>query len=324
MVTIKEVAEEAGVSVATVSRVINQNGYVSEETLKKVKGVIEKLNYKPNSIARSLYHKTSNMIGLIVPDITNPFFPELARAVEDVAMMYGFRVVLCNSDQEPEKEMKYIDLFKEKYVDGIIIATQSHESQFYSDLNIPIVALDRVGDTSIPSVVSNNYNGAKKLTELLLQKGVKNIAHIRGPKNISSSEARYQGFVDAVEGKSVNYTISEADFQLKDAERKAEQFFETHTGVDGIFCSNDTIAAGFLKVALKKGIKVPEELQIAGFDGSFFGEFIYPELTTVSQPIYDMGAVAARLLIKIIQGNKPEKLLYEMPTTIMERGTTRS
>lgn len=324
MVTIKEVAEEAGVSVATVSRVINQNGYVSEETLKKVKGVIEKLNYKPNSIARSLYHKISNMIGLIVPDITNPFFPELARAVEDVAMMYGFRVVLCNSDQEPEKEMKYIDLFKEKYVDGIIIATQSHESQFYSDLNIPIVALDRVGDTSIPSVVSNNYNGAKKLTELLLQKGVKNIAHIRGPKNISSSEARYQGFVDAVEGKSVNYTISEADFQLKDAERKAEQFFETHTGVDGIFCSNDTIAAGFLKVALKKGIKVPEELQIAGFDGSFFGEFIYPELTTVSQPIYDMGAVAARLLIKIIQGNKPEKLLYEMPTTIMERGTTRS
>lgn len=323
MVTIKEVAEEAGVSVATVSRVINQNGYVSEETLEKVKSVIDKLNYKPNSIARSLYHKTSNMIGLIIPDITNPFFPELARAVEDVAMMYGFKVVLCNSDQNPEKEMKYLDLFKEKYVDGIIFTTQSQESTVYSDLNVPIVALDRIGDTTIPSVVSNNYKGAKKATELLLQKGVKNIAHIRGPKNIAPSEARYHGFIDAVEGKGVNYTISEAEFQLKDAERKAEQFFETHTGIDGIFCSNDTIAAGFLKVALKKGIKVPEELQIVGFDGSFFGEFIYPELTTVSQPIYDMGAVATRLLIKIIQGNQPEKLLYEMPTTIIERGTTR-
>ncbi|MDS9472609.1 LacI family DNA-binding transcriptional regulator [Sporosarcina pasteurii] len=323
MVTIKKVAEEAGVSVATVSRVINQNGYVSEGTLKKVKSVIKELNYTPNSIARSLYHKTSNMIGLIIPDITNPFFPELARAVEDIAMKCGYKVVLCNSDKDPEKEMNYLDLFKERYVDGIILTTQSQESKVYSDLNVPIVALDRIGDASFPSVVSNNYHGAKKATELLMAKGVKNIAHIRGPKNIAPSDARYHGFIDAVEEQRVNYTIGEAEFQLEDAERQAEQFFDIHTGIDGIFCSNDTIAAGFLKVALKRGIKVPEELQIIGFDGSFFGEFIYPELTTVSQPIYDMGAVATRLLIKIIQGEKPEKYLYEMPATIIERGTTR-
>lgn len=323
MVTIKEVAEEAGVSVATVSRVINENGYVSEKTLKKVTDVIEKLNYSPNSIARSLYHKTSNMIGLIIPDITNPFFPELARAVEDVAVKYGYKVILCNSDQDPEKELNYLNLFKEKYVDGIIFTTHSKESTVYSNLNVPIVALDRIVDTSIPSVVSNNYEGAKAATELLLAKGVKNIAHIRGPKKIAPSEARYQGFIDAVEENRVSYTISESEFKLKDAERNAEIFFDTHTGIDGIFCSNDTIAAGFLKVALKRGINVPEELQIIGFDGSFFGEFIYPELTTVSQPIYDMGAEATRLLIEIIQGNKPEKRLYEMPTTIIERGTTR-
>ncbi|MBY7144467.1 LacI family DNA-binding transcriptional regulator [Virgibacillus sp. NKC19-3] len=323
MVTIKQVAKEAGVSVATVSRVLNNNGYVSQEALTNVKSVIEKLNYKPNSVARSLYNKTSNMIGLIVPDITNPFFPELARAVEDVAMIYGFKVVLCNSDQEPEKEKKYIDLFKQQYVDGIIMTAHSYESEIYTDLNIPVVALDRIGNTTLPAVVSNNYTGARKATDLLLQKGVENIAHIRGPRGVAPAEDRYRGFIDEVNKKNADYIIEESSFQLEGAEKKAREFLRAHTDVDGIFCSNDVIAVGVLKEALKKGIKVPEELQIIGFDGSFFGKMIYPELTTVSQPIYDMGAMATRLLIKIIEGNKPEKIFYEMPTTIIERSTTR-
>ncbi|WP_339226922.1 LacI family DNA-binding transcriptional regulator [Oceanobacillus sp. FSL K6-2867] len=323
MATIKEVAKEAGVSVATVSRVLNKSGYVSKESAASVKKAIEKLNYQPNSVARSLYHKTSNMIGLIIPDITNPFFPELARAVEDVAMIYGYTVVLCNSDQDPDKEKKYIDLFKQKYVDGIIITAHGSNSELYIDSKIPIVALDRISDSSLPTVVSNNYDGARNATKLLLQKGAKNLAHIRGPQGITPADDRYQGFIDEMKEQHFDYIIEESAFELKAAEKLAENFFNTHAQVDGIFCSSDAIAVGFLKVALKRGIKIPQDVQIIGFDGVAFGEMIYPELTTVAQPIYDMGALATRLLIKIINGKETEQLKYEIPTKMIERGTTK-
>lgn len=323
MANIKEVAIESGVSVATVSRVLNKSGYVSEASFAKVMKAIKKLDYKPNSVARSLYHKTSNMIGLIVPDITNPFFPELARAVEDVAMIYGYTVLLGNSDQEFEKEKKYIELLKQKYIDGIIMTTHTYEPEIHKHSNIPMVALDRIGDSHLPTVVSTNYEGARNATKLLLQKGAKSIAHIRGPRNINSSDDRYQGFIEEAEKNDMNYIVEESPFQLESAEEVAEAFFNAYPHVDGIFCSNDIIAVGFLKVALKRGIKVPMDLQIIGFDGASFGKMVYPELTTVAQPIYDMGAMATRLLIKIIEGNKPEQLFYEIPTTVIERNTTR-
>lgn len=321
MATIREVAKEAGVSVATVSRVLNKSGYVSKEAEMNVLKAIEKLNYHPNSAARSLFHKTSNMIGLIVPDITNPFFPELARAVEDVCMIYGYKVVLCNSDQDTEKEKKYIDLFNQKYVDGIIMTTSTSEVSI--DADIPMVVLDRVSTLSLPTVVSNNYDGARNAAKLLLQKGATRLAHIRGPQGITSADNRCDGFINEVEKSNVDYIIKESGFKLEAAEQVAENFFDTHPNVDGIFCSSDTIAAGFLKVALKRGIQVPNELQIIGFDGISFGKMIYPELTTIAQPIYEMGATASRLLIKIIEGEQPEQLLYELPTEVIERGTTR-
>lgn len=323
MANIKEVAKEASVSVATVSRVLNKSGYVSEASLVKVMNAIKKLDYKPNLVARSLYHKTSNMIGLIVPDITNPFFPELARAVEDVAMIYGYTVLLGNSDQDLDKEKKYIELLKQKYIDGIILTTHTYEPEIHKDTSIPMVALDRIGDSHIPTVVSTNYEGAKDATKLLLQKGAKSIAHIRGPKNINSSDDRYRGFIEVAKQNNMDYIVEESAFQLELAEKVAETFFNTYPHVDGIFCSNDIIAVGFLKIALKRGIRVPIDLQIIGFDGASFGQMVYPELTTVAQPIYDMGAMATRLLIKIIEGNTPEQSFYEIPTTVIERNTTR-
>lgn len=320
----KDVAKEAGVSVATVSRFLNESGYVSEEAALKVTNAIKKLNYKPNSVARALFHKRSKMIGLIVPDITNPFFPELARAVEDVSMIYGYKVLLGNSDGNPEKEQKYLELFEQKYVDGVIMTGQSSATDVQQNKNTPIVILDRANEAGgLPTVLANHYDGAREATKLLIRKGAQHIAHIRGPKNIASANNRYEGFIAEMKENQLDYVIEDSPFFLEEAEKIAEVFFETYPTIDGIFCSNDTIAVGFLKVALKRGMRVPEDLQIVGFDGVAFGRMVYPELTTISQPIYDLGAVASRLLIKLIENREPEQLTYELATKLIERGTTR-
>lgn len=325
MATIKDVAREANVSVATVSRVLNRSGYVSESSAQKVMTAIKKLDYQPNSVARALFRKTSKMVGLIVPDITNPFFPELARAVEDVSMIYGYKVLLCNSDGDFEKEQNYLDLLNQKYVDGIIMTSRSYGTDNTHTFNpdTPIVALDRANIPGLPTVTSNNYDGAQMAVQLLLEKGAKHIAHIRGPREVVSANDRYQGFIDEMVKNDMDYVIEESAFNLKSAEEVANNFFDNHGHIDAIFCSNDTIAVGFLKVALKRGIQIPGDLQIIGFDGVAFGEMVYPELTTVAQPIYDMGAIASGLLIKLIEGKEPEQLIYELKTRIIERGTTR-
>lgn len=323
MATIKDVAKEAGVSVATVSRVLNKSGYASEISAEKVRNAIKKLDYQPNSVARALFHKTSKMIGLIVPDITNPFFPELARAVEDVSMIYGYKVLLGNSDGNAEKEQNYLDLFNQKYVDGIIMTSQTSMTNITLNTNTPIVILDRANISGFPTVTSTNYQGARQAVKFLIEKGAMHIAHIRGSRQIISANDRYQGFIDEMMENKMDYVIEESAFSLKSAEEVAHNFFDQHEYIDAIFCSNDTIAVGFLKVALKRGIQVPTELQIIGFDGVAFGEMVYPELTTVAQPIYDMGAMASRLLIKLIEKKEPKQLLYELKTSIIERGTTR-
>ncbi|SPT89140.1 LacI family transcriptional regulator [Bacillus cereus] len=201
MSTIKDVAKLAGVSVATVSRVLNKNGYVHEDTLKKVERAIEMLDYKPSTVARSLYNKKSRLIGLVVPNIVNPFFPEVARAVEDVAHKQGYTVVLCNSDESLEKEKQYIDVLRQNNVDGFIVATNPQNSVNYMNLSVPVVAIDRMFNERIPTVYADNYAGSQAATKLLLDKGCKHIAHIRGPRDVSTANERFEGFVDVITPK---------------------------------------------------------------------------------------------------------------------------
>lgn len=192
MSTIKDVAKLAGVSVATVSRVLNKNGYVHEDTLKKVERAIEMLDYKPSTVARSLYNKKSRLIGLVVPNIVNPFFPEVARAVEDVAHKQGYTVVLCNSDESLEKEKQYIDVLRQNNVDGFIVATNPQNSVNYMNLSVPVVAIDRMFNERIPAVYADNYAGSQAATKLLIDKGCKHIAHIRGPRDVSTANERFE------------------------------------------------------------------------------------------------------------------------------------
>lgn len=324
LANIKDVAKASGVSVATVSRYLNKKGYISVEAKTKIESVIKELGYKPNLVARSLSTKQTNFIGLIVPDITNPFFPELARAVEDIALSYGYTVVLCNSDEKAEKEIHYIETLKQKYVAGFIVTTNLLRANHYKDLNIPVVALDRMIHESIPTVSSNNIEGARLGTNYLIEQGCQNIVCMRGPSGLGPADDRLAGFLKAIEGKNIITNIIESPFHFDNSEEIARKFLSEIEGVDGIFASTDISAAGALKAAHSLGVSVPDELQIMGFDGISLGGMLTPGLTTVAQDIYKMGAYATRMLIKLIEGIELTDKVIQVPVELVIRGTTRS
>ncbi|MDN7241977.1 LacI family DNA-binding transcriptional regulator [Planococcus sp. N028] len=324
MTTIRDVAKKAGVSVATVSRFLNSTGYVSQEAAAAVTAAVAELQYELNPVARSLNTKKSNLIGLILPDITNPFFPELARAVEDVALSYGYTVILCNSDEKPEKEKNYIETLKKKYIAGFIVASNQLDAPHYANANLPIVALDRAINEKIPTISSNNKEGAILGTKALLDRGCKNILFLRGPEELNPANDRYDGFMETIQQTDVNFRVVFCPFHFADSQEIAEQALRDDPSIDGIFASSDVSAAGALKAASLLGIAVPDALQVVGFDGVALGEMLTPGLTTVAQDVYKMGAIAARVLIKRIENQEIEQHFYQVPVKLVIRGTTRS
>lgn len=324
MTTIRDVAKKAGVSVATVSRFLNGSGYVSTEAAKAVTAAVAELKYELNPVARSLNTKQSHLIGLIVPDITNPFFPELARAVEDVALTYGYTVILCNSDENPEKEKNYLETLKKKYIAGFIVTSNQLDAPHYANMKLPIVALDRAINDKIPTVSSNNREGAILGTRTLLERGCRNILFLRGPEELNPANDRFEGFMEAIKQSEAAYHVVTSPFHFAESEQIVARFLQEHKEIDGIFASSDVSAAGALKAAVTLGIKVPEELQIVGFDGISMGEMLSPGLTTIAQDVYKMGAIATRVLIKRIENQEIEQHFYEVPVQLKLRGTTRS
>ncbi|MCM3340749.1 LacI family transcriptional regulator [Paenibacillus sp. MER TA 81-3] len=325
MATIKDVSRLAGVSVATVSRVLNQNGYVHEDTEKKVLNAIRELNYIPNDVARSLTKKSAKMLALIVPDITNPFFNELARAVEKVTQLYGYATILCNSDDTPANEKQYIHALKQKYIDGFILATNTLSPEEIQQLDVPVVMLDRTISSTIPTVASDNREGARMAVQFLLNQGCRTIAHIRGPLELSIADERCQGYLDEV-GQADWFQpdlIVNGDFNLHHAADAIHELLDRHPDIDGIFAGNDIMAMGALRAVQERGVAVPDAMQIVGYDGITLGGMVYPELTTVAQPIYEMGLLAARMLIKLIEKKTLDVMHYKLDVELVQRGTTR-
>lgn len=328
MATIRDVARLAGVSVATVSRVLNKNGYVNKETEQKVMMAIEQLQYEPNAVARGLAGKQTGTIALILPDISNPFFPELARGVEDVAHRHGYTVILCNSDDQGSKERSYIEVLKKKYIDGIIFASSTLEDADISKMrksNIPLVLLDRAPNKESCSVVRvNNYAGAQMAVRHLLEIGCKRIAHIYGPLEMITARERLAGFEDLVKAFDwFSPTLMVPGVFSIDGGRKAiETLLAKHPDVDGIFAGNDLMAIGAMKALFSLGKRVPEDVSVIGFDGIGLTEIVEPELTTIAQPIYEMGTLAAATLIQKITGELAENPIHELDVTLMVRDST--
>jgi LacI family transcriptional regulator len=326
MSTIKDVAIEAKVSVATVSRVLNNNGYVKVETRQRVLQAISKFNYIPNEVARSLFNKQSKTVALIVPDIKNPFFPEVARAIEDVMSSHEYTLILCNSDEQVEKEIMYLDVMKQKYVDGIIIVTNTLTPQHIENRNIPVVALDRSISLDTPSVSVNNYQGAIQAVQYLKKIGCKKIAHIRGPINIINADQRYRGYLDEVANESWfsdDYVVN-GNYDVVVTTKATKDLLTAHPEIDGVFAGNDYMALGVLKAASELGIRVPEDLSIIGFDGIQLCQLTSPEITTMAQPIYEIGHKAAQLLLEMIEGKSIPELHHQFQVTLMKGQSTKA
>lgn len=328
MPTIKDVARLAGVSVATVSRVLNNKGYVNTDTKQKVDEAIAKLQYRPNVVARGLAGKKTGTIALILPDISNPFFPEMARGVEDVASDLGYTVILCNSDDQGDKEKSYIEILKQKFIDGLIFAShtlQPDDIKHISNNGIAMVVLDRAPAADGYCLVrSRNQEGAKLAVQHLLDIGCQKIAHIYGPRETITAQERLMGYEEMVKDLpwySPSLMVP-GNFSIDGGALAVEQLLERHPDVDGIFAANDLMAVGALKRLMKLGIRVPDQMALCGFDGINLTEIIEPELSTIAQPIYDMGATAARLLINKIEGKTLDDQVVEMDVQLLTRQST--
>lgn len=325
MATIKDVAKLAKVSVATVSRVLNNKGYVSTDAKNRVNQAIEQLHYSPNDVARTLFRGRSKMIALFVPDIMNPFFPRLARAVEDITNQNDYTFVLCNTDDDLEKELTYMSALKQKSVDGMIIVSSRIQQEHLKKINVPIIALDRMFSSHLSMITVNNYVGAKEATAYLQDIGCQRIAHICGPVTASNTIERQRGYM-AVVGEEdwfiPNYIVP-GEYDLQKAKTATTELLMNHPEIDGIFAANDLMGIGVLKAAESLGIQVPNDLAVIGFDGIIDGETTSPTLTTMMQPIYDMGACAAEMLIEQINNQASPKIDREFPVQLIERQSTK-
>jgi LacI family transcriptional regulator len=325
MATIRDVAKLANVSTATVSRVLNNQGYVNNETRKRVNDAIKQLNYRPNDVARSLFKGRSKMIALFVPDIKNPFFPELARAVEDVTNKHNYTFVLCNTDDNLDKEITYLNGLQQKSVDGLIMVSSTISQEDIKNISVPIISLDRKFSSEVSSVTVNNRKGAEIATRYLKSIGCKRIAHICGPQSASNSMDRLKGYLDVVKHESwflSSYVVS-GDYRFQQSFEITREMLTQHPEIDGIFVGNDLMAVGVLKATKSLKIKVPEELSIIGFDGISIGETTTPTLTTMQQPIYKLGVRAAQILLDHINNPNHDIIQEEWDVTLIKRDSTK-
>ncbi|MFD2869190.1 MULTISPECIES: LacI family DNA-binding transcriptional regulator [Kurthia] len=323
LATIRDVAKEAGVSVATVSRHLNNKGYVSNDAKQIIEKAITTLNYAPNQLARSLTTKQTNLLGLLVPDITNPFFPELARAVERTAYEHGYTVVLCNAGETSEKEKHYIRSLQQNYAAGFIVTTNHIEADFYKKLDVPIVALDRNLSEAIPTVTSDNVLGGQLVANYLVEQNVKRILCVRGPLDIDVANDRMRGFEEIMkQHPTIQYDTIVSPFDFESAKKVTLQQLQHTRDYDAVFASSDASAIGVMKAAESLGIHIPKDVSLVGYDGINIGTLLSPELTTIAQPISLMGERATELLIALIEGQKMTAKRVVFPPKLVVRNST--
>ena len=322
MATIKDVAKLAHVSVATVSRVINQKGYVNEETKQLVLEAIEKLNYVPNELARSLFQKKSHIVAVMLPHLTSYYFSDLLEVIEEETVNLNYRLMICNSKDDPEKESKYLKIFEQYNVDGIILISNTNRIEDYTKLNIPIIEIDHNLDDAIPSITSNNYMGGKLAGEKLVNTGCKNIIHFRGPSGLVTVQDRTAGFKEALKGKDVLVHTYDLAFISPDP-LEIENKIKMHPEADGIFCESDVIAMLAIQTLKKLNKKIPEDVQVIGFDNIQLANMLEPKITTIDQSTTAIGKSALRSLMKLINGEALEEFHQNIDVQLIERETTK-
>jgi LacI family transcriptional regulator len=327
MSTIKDVAALAGVSYTTVSHVINHTRPVSDKVRGEVEAAIRRLNYVPSAVARSLKQQSTFAIGLLVSNCSNPFFAELAQGIEDICYRAGYTVILCNSDDQPERQQTYLRVLIEKRIDGLIVCSAGDDlglAEHLREAKIPVIIVDRaVKGVSADLVQIDHLKGGYLATRHLLEHKHKSIGCIAGPDTTSVSAERLNGYRKALAEAGAPFRsewVVMGDFTAEGG-YKASRILLKRSEITAVFASNDLMGIGLLRFAAEHGIRVPHQLSVIGFDGIDLGRYIYPALTTVGQSIRREGEiVAGALLERIRKGGEGRlrKILMSPELTIRE------
>lgn len=304
-VTIKDVAKAAGVSIATVSRILNRSAGVSSELEKKVRQAIEALGYYTNDAARTLKGKESYSLGLIIPDIQNPFFPALVRSIEDAARFHDHAVLLCNSDGDVEEESRYIRFLHGKRVDGVLFISGPNSAasvDLAASFNMPMVLLDRqVKGRELSAVLPDNRYGAQLAVQTLLECGCRKIAFI-GNRSLSSAGERFEGYCEVLAAYGLALAeplIMEQPFTFDGGFQGVAALLEAKADFDALFVGNDVMAFGAIACLRQHGLRVPEDVQVVGFDDIWMAKWHNPPLTTLCQPVDAIGQAAVQMLLDL-------------------------
>lgn len=325
--TIYDVAKKAGVSIATVSKVINNNtGNMRDSTKQRVKKAMEELNYHPNVMASALMGKGTKTMGLLVPDISNPFFSEIAKTIEDTAHEKGYSVIMCSTDENEEKEKKNVELLQNKLVDGFIVSSTYNDKSILQDLirnGVPVVMLTQDDPAmDVSKVFVDDFKGGYEATIHHLQNGHHNIAIISEQLALASVK-RTEGYLQALKTYGIrprqDYIVRTRG-KIPNGIKAFDYLFQLPEPPTAIFACNDQLAIGVMLGAKERGIRIPDQLSLIGFDDTILATATYPRLTTVAQPIARMGKTVVDLLIEEIQlgYSRKERILYNPELIIRE------
>jgi len=327
---LNEVAEKAGVSIATVSRVINNSAKVNSDTRIKVEQVIKDLKFKPNRVAKRLRNKnaSSNLLGVLIPDIQNPFYVEVLRGIEDVAYENKYALIMCNFSQDEKKEKLYLDILQSESIDGLIAAPVNEQDQNVINLlkgGLPIVCVDRgLSGVDVDVVLVENRNGAFSAVDYLAKLDYKRIAYISGLPQLPSSQQRLQGYEEALTAN--NLKVDKALVKFGDSRHESgvtlcNELLQLPSPPDAIFAGNNLITLGALETIHKKGLMIPKDVAIIGFDDMYWSISLNPPLTAVRQPAYEIGKRAAEQLILRINDPSRPTMSMIMKTELIIRSS---
>lgn len=329
-ITIKDIAKKLNISIATVSRAFNDKNDIKLETKNLILATAEEMGYRPNPMAKNLVQKRSLTIGIVVPEFLNSFFPEVIIGAQEILFKKGYQVLITQSNENYETELKNVKTLEDSMVDGIIISQSSEtkNSIYYQNLidsGFPIVFFNRVCDEiTCSKILFNDYKWAFFATEHLINQGFKNIYHLKGKESLSLTNDRVKGFMDAHCKHKLTVTkeqIIPTGFGIEDGKRVANAIIDSGKIPDAIFASNDPSAIGAMQVFKKRGFKIPEDIAFVGFTESKMGTIIEPPLTSILQPARAMGREAANLLIEQIENTttyKPQIIVLNGQLNIRE------
>lgn len=325
-VNIKTIAQKAGVSVATVSRVINQNGRFSADTEEKVKKVMKEMDYHPNTVAKSLREKHSRVVGVIVPDIMNAHFARLVLEIENYLFAHSYSTVICNTNESDELEKKHIDTLISQRVSGIIFISGKRH---YSLDDIAVIYVDRRPDdydnnNECVVVESDNEKGGYLATKELIEKGCKDIAILYSYDTDYNQKMRFSGYKRAIEEHNLTMKTINIDYvSAAVATERIKDYINAGNKIDGLVCTTDIFAIGAIIGLEELGITVPGEIKVTGYDDSMLASLYNPAITSIRQSVVDMAKKSVDIILDIIDGETKSNELHVLPVRLIERATTK-